>query len=145
MNDKPRSSGAPLCPSAQPQMAGSVVLGIVQGTAREPRLAHLVRPLPVTGEILALSEPVKPTEVFRFAAPCAGSACLHFDVDGASCRLVTRVVELLPAVTDDLPTCRIRPDCRWWQQEGRAACMRCPRIVTETYHPSDVLARAAGE
>lgn len=141
MDERATARPIPLCPSAQPEMAGAVVLGVVQGTAHEPRLAHLVAPLPVSDEILALSAPVRPTEVFRFAAPCAGSACRHFD--GVNCRLVTRVVELLPAVTVALPVCRIRPECRWWQQEGRVACQRCPQVVTETYNPTEQQARAA--
>lgn len=124
----------PLCPSAQPDMEGSVVFGVVGGTAREPRLKYLSEPQPVTDELLELSKPVKPTEVFRFAAPCAGSGCKHFD--GADCRLAKRTVDMQPAVVDKLPACRLRPRCRWWQQEGKSACMRCPMVVTEVRHPT---------
>lgn len=132
---------SPLCPSAQPDMAGSVIFGVVGGTVEEPRLLHLVEPRPVTEELLALSEPVKPTEVFRFAAPCAGRGCLHFD--GSKCQLAVRTVQLVPGVVETLPPCRIRPRCRWWLQEGKAACLRCPVIMTENYHPSEVIALAA--
>jgi hypothetical protein len=132
----------PLCPSAQPGMTGSVAFGVIDGTVEEPRLVHLTRALPVTDELLALSGPVAPTEVFRFAAPCAGNSCQHFD--GNDCRLVTRIVQLLPSVTGgELPPCSLRPTCRWWQQEGKAACARCPQVVTETYAPSADLMRAA--
>jgi hypothetical protein len=131
----------PLCPSAQPDMAGSVVFGVVRGTVEEPHVAYLAEPQPVTQQILALAEPVKPTEIFRFAAPCVGNACKHFD--GLNCRLAARIVRLLPSDVDILPACRLRPNCRWWQQEGKAACMRCPQIVTEIYHPSQQLAQAA--
>lgn len=131
----------PLCPSAQPDMASSVAFGVIQGTVEEPRLVHLTRVLPVTNELLALSGPVAPTEVFRFAAPCAGHSCQHFD--GKDCRLVKRIVQILPSSTSELPSCSLRPTCRWWQQEGKAACMRCPQIVTETYAPSEDLMRAA--
>ncbi|MBA3242408.1 MAG: nitrogen fixation protein [Acidobacteria bacterium] len=137
----PLTKELPLCPSAQPEMAGCVALGAVCGTVEAPRLEHFAKPLPVNDELLALSAPVKPTEVFRFAAPCAGNDCQHFD--GRDCRLVTRVVQILPAAISSLPTCSIRADCRWWQQEGRAACMRCPQIVTECYEPSDEMLRAA--
>jgi len=130
-----------LCPSAQPEMVGSVVLGVVGGTVNEPRVAYLSEPLPVTDELLALSSPVKPTEIFRFAAPCEGNACQHFD--GSNCRLATRIVQLLPAVVEVLPPCRLRPNCRWWQQEGKAACVRCPQIVTQIYHPSEQQRQAA--
>jgi len=126
-----------LCPSARPEMAGAVLHGIVGGTVAAPRVGYLVEPQPVTDALLALANPVSPTEVFRFAAPCAGSACVHFD--GANCRLATRVVELLPSVVDSLPPCRIRPQCRWWQQEGRAACLRCPGVVSETCNASPLI------
>lgn len=130
-----------LCPSAQPTMAESVVFGIVAGTVEQPQLNHLVKPQPVTEELLALAHPVNPTEIFRFAAPCANSACQHFD--GSQCRLATRIVEGLPAVVEQLPPCPIRASCRWWQQEGKAACMRCPQIATETFSPSEQLLQAS--
>ncbi len=141
MKQNTATNAPPLCPSAKPKMEGSVVFGVVGGTVEEPCLAHLVEPQPVTDELLALSGSVTPTEIFRFAAPCAGSACQHFD--GSNCRLATKIVQLLPEVVAGLPPCRLRPNCHWWQQEGKAACMRCPQIVTETYHPSEQLRQAA--
>jgi hypothetical protein len=139
--EKSRIAISPFCPSAQPCMEGSVVLGVVGGTVEEPQVAYLNKPLPVTEDVLALTGPVTPTEVIRFAAPCAAHACQHFD--GAKCRLATRVVNLLPMAVDRLPPCHLRPKCRWWRQEGRAACMRCPIIVTETIGPSDLMRMTA--
>ncbi|HTS71812.1 MAG TPA: nitrogen fixation protein [Terriglobia bacterium] len=130
-----------LCPSAQPEMKGSTVLGVVDGAAGHPELAYLNQPLPVTEEVLRLAGPVKPTEVFRFAAHCEEKACRHFD--GTRCQLATRIVQILPAVTEGLPACIIRPTCRWYQQEGKAACLRCPQVVTQTYEASDDYRRAA--
>jgi hypothetical protein len=141
MPDDPGEIAPPLCPSAQPEMTGSQVIGVIGGTATEPRVLPLREPLAVSEELLRLADPVLPTEVFRFAAPCAGSGCQHF-ADG-ECRLARRVIHILPEVTDRLPPCRIRPDCRWWRQEGRAACLRCPQIVTQTYGPTPDLVRAA--
>jgi hypothetical protein len=130
-----------LCPSAQPHMEGSTVLGVVGGTPERPRLAYLAQPHPVTEQVLALSLPVLPTAVFRFGAPCAGHGCQHFD--GVACRLARRVVQLLPPVVDGLPACHLRPDCRWWQQEGKAACLRCPQVVTDASHPSELYRQVA--
>jgi hypothetical protein len=130
-----------VCPSARPEMAGSVVLGVVGGSVDEPRLRYLAQPQPVTQALLALAAPVEPTEVFRFAAPCAEARCQHFD--GASCRLVTRTVRFVSAVVDTLPQCQLRRDCRWWQQEGREACFRCPQVVTDNYQPSAQVVKAA--
>jgi len=130
-----------LCPSAQADWQDSVAIGVIAGTAEEPRLVHLQNTMPVTDELLALSDPVTPTEVFRFAAPCMCTGCLHFEQQ--KCQLASKIATILPAVTDELPSCSIRPRCRWWQQEGKAACVRCPQVVTDNYNPSDIMRSAA--
>lgn len=130
-----------LCPSAQPEWSDSVVFAIAAGTVEAPQVLHLPEPQSVTQELLALAEPVTPTEVFRFAAPCAEKGCSHFD--GSQCQLVQRIVEGVPPVADILPPCRIRQDCRWWQQEGKEACFRCTQIVTDNFSPSEAVRKAA--
>jgi hypothetical protein len=130
-----------LCPSAQPDMEEARVLGVVGGTPEAPALAYLNERLGVSEELLASTAPVKPTQVFRFAARCQEKACCHFD--GKNCNLATRIVQILPIVAEALPACLIRPECRWYQQEGKAACMRCPQVVTETYNPPEEYQRAA--
>jgi hypothetical protein len=134
-------NSVPLCPSAQTNMDNTVIFGLVGGTVAQPRVNYLSRSIPGTSNILSLAEPVEPAEVFRIAAPCAQHRCQHFG--GEKCRLAERITETLPPVVSDLPPCRIRPHCRWWQEHGRAACVRCPQIVTETYNPSDDLRRVA--
>jgi hypothetical protein len=131
-----------LCPSAQPEIPGSVIFGVIQGTPKDPRLVQLTELQPPTPEILNLAAPLKPTEVFRFAAPCAEFGCRHFD--GHKCQLAGRVVKLLPPVDARLPPCQIRQSCRWWHQEGKAACMRCPMIVTESETESEAMLEVAG-
>jgi hypothetical protein len=130
-----------MCPSAQPEMEGSLAFGVVGGTAEDPRVAWIEKPVPVTGDLLALTGEVPATRVLRIAAPCQENACCHFD--GTDCRLATKLVQLMPAVAESLPPCRIRPDCRWFQQEGRAACAVCPQIVTYSVNPSEKLVEAA--
>ncbi len=49
----------------------------------------------------------------------------------------------MPAVDSGPSACRIRPTCRWFTQEGKAACMRCPQIVTFSVNPTDQLSLAA--
>jgi hypothetical protein len=129
------------CPSAQPDLHRGVVVGVVGGTPREPRVVYLADPVPVTTELLDLARPVHPTEVFRMGAPCAGTGCRHYD--GARCTLVRRVVAEIPAVASTPPPCRLRPRCRWWHEEGAAACTRCPLIVTEQPNPTPAMAHAA--
>ena len=119
----------PVCPSARPDWKGARIIGVVAGTVAEPRVRYLDRALPVIDEVLEMASPAAPTEVFRFAAPCAKGACGHFR--GNCCHLVEKVVAELPPVTRELPECSIRESCRWFSQEGAPACWRCPRIVTD--------------
>jgi len=140
-NIAPAPQKALLCPSAQPDMEGAWVLGVISGSAEQSQVAYLNRNVPVTAGLLAAAAPLKPTEVFRFAAHCEENKCRHFD--GSHCQLATRIVQILPAVTDGLPPCLIRAECRWFQQEGKAACMRCPQVVTESYEPDEDFKRAA--
>jgi hypothetical protein len=129
------------CPSAQPDMENCRVLGVVGGTANAAQVAYVNEHVPASPELLARSAPLKPTEVFRLAAHCEGKACRHFD--GTNCNLATRIVQILPAVVDSLPACAIRSNCRLYQQEGRAACLRCPQVITESFEPSEEFIRAA--
>ncbi|HEX2165406.1 MAG TPA: nitrogen fixation protein [Thermoanaerobaculia bacterium] len=108
------------------------VLGAVDRSGAEARIVYLRAPAPVTDELLALAGPLSPTRVFRFAAPCAGHGCQHFD--GTDCRLAKRIVREMPAAVEEIAVCALRPACRWWKQEGAAACRRCPMIVTESDH-----------
>lgn len=131
-----------LCPSAQPGMENCRILGVVDHEAPTPRLVYLNQPMPATDEVLALAAPLKPTEVFRLSATCQEHKCPHFD--GADCRLATRIVQILPAVVDELPPCTIRKDCRWFSQEGGAACRRCPEVTTVSYDLSPTMREVSG-
>jgi hypothetical protein len=122
-------------------MKGALIIGVRQEIAGTPQIAYLQKPVPATSDLLDLAESVHPAEVLRFAAPCEEKACRHFD--GTDCRLATRIVQILPATVNTLPPCTIRSTCRWFRQEGHAACFRCPQIVTEVDHPSPELIRAA--
>jgi hypothetical protein len=132
-----------LCPSAQPDWEGARVIGVVGGTPERPETAYLDQAQPVTQEILDLAGPVAPAEVFRFAAPCANSACGHYDGAEHKCRLAEKTVRWVEQAVDNLPKCSIRASCRWWQQEGPAACRRCPQVVTINFAPSRAMRDAA--
>jgi hypothetical protein len=131
-----------LCPSAQPGMDNCRVLGVVQQDGPTARVVYLNQLVPASQEILDLAAPLKPTEVYRLAATCAEGKCPHFD--GSDCRLATRVVKILPAVVDTLPPCLIRKDCRWYSQEGGAACQRCPEVTTISYDLSERVREVSG-
>jgi hypothetical protein len=138
---RPKEPADLLCPSAQPDWKNAVAIGVVRGTAEAPRVTNLDAPVRVTDALLKLADPVAPTEVFRFAATCINDSCRHYG--GGACRLAEKVVSMLAPVTGQLPYCTIRVDCRWFHQEGREACMRCPQVVTDNVYPSADMRRAA--
>jgi hypothetical protein len=133
---------AKLCPSAQPGMDRCQVLGVVDRDGPRPMVLYLKAPMAATPDVLAMSGPLKPTEVFRLSATCAEHGCPHYD--GRDCQLATRVVAMLPPVVDGLPPCTIRKECRWFSQEGGAACQRCPGVMTVTHDVSEHTQRVSG-
>jgi hypothetical protein len=135
------ASGCLSCPSAHPDTEGAVIFGVAGGTVEEPRVGYLERPVTPTPDLLALTAPANPAAVFRFGGRCAESACQHFAA--SHCTLGDRLVQLLPVVSERLPACALRPTCRWWHEQGVAACRRCPQVVTESHAPAAALARAA--
>jgi hypothetical protein len=117
------------------------VFGVISGTPGEPRIAYLkaeavidVAALPDTGALAV-------TEVFRFAARCEEDRCSQFE-DGR-CSLGHRIVHGVDAVVDALPSCTIRDTCRWYAEQGRPACLRCPQVITLIPQGRDKLSRAA--
>lgn len=135
--DRHRIADKTLCPSSLPELPNSKIFGVVEGTIAMPKVTYLSEPLPATPALLAAASPAEPTEVFRIAAPCIVGGCQHFSE--GQCQLAQRIVSRLPEVTDSLPDCPIRSDCRWWQQEGKQACLRCPQLVRLSYEASPTL------
>jgi hypothetical protein len=130
------------CPSAQPGMGDVQILGVISRDGDEPRLAYLDETLPATPATLELAAPLDVSQVFRLSARCEEKKCTHFD--GVDCQLAVRIARMLPEVVDQLPPCNIRRDCRWFRQEGRAACLRCPQLMTGNHEADALLQEVAG-
>lgn len=116
------------CPSAQPDMTEARVLGIVGGTVEQPRVDYLKKEAEVSAADLQAIGGRDLTQVLRFSARCESHRCGQFK-DGR-CSLASRIVQGLAPVVDSLPPCQIRATCRWYAEEGREACLRCPQVVT---------------
>lgn len=129
------------CPSAQPDMEGSRIFGILDGTSEQPRIAYLDAGAEIAPELALGLKEVLPTEIFRYAARCEEARCSHFD--GIHCTLARRLRVVLPAVTTALPVCTVRSTCRWYAEEGGEICLRCPQIVTMNVGSDDAALRAA--
>lgn len=129
------------CPSGQPDMQDAHIFGVIAGTPAEPRVAYLKRTAEVTLEMMAQLEGLDPTRVFRYSARCENGRCAQYE-DGR-CSLARRIVAQLQPVVSDLPSCQIRATCRWFKEEGGAACLRCPQVVTLTPSGQNALRHAA--
>jgi hypothetical protein len=130
------------CPSAQVGAKDARIFGMLTGAPDARRVGYLSETQPISEKLLALSGPAKPTVLFRIAAPCAMSGCKHFD--GNACMLAQRIVKGLAPVVNALPSCQIRPTCRWFRQEGRSACVRCPQVITDKSNATLEEKRIAG-
>ena len=123
------------CPSAQATADGARVFGVVTGTPDEHRVGYLTETQPLSDELLAIAGSAKPTQLFRIAGTCSGDGCKHFKEN--ACSLAKRIVDGVPAVVNGLPACMIRSTCRWFRQEGKEACFRCPQVMTDKANASD--------
>jgi hypothetical protein len=122
-------------------MEGARVFGLIDGDAAESRIAYLSRDSVVELSRVAALGDVAPTEVFRFSAKCEEHRCSHFD--GNICTLASRLRGVLEPVVDSLPACTVRASCRWYAEQGREICLRCPQIVTLNASSSDDVLRQA--
>ena len=122
-------------------MPGARAIGVISGSAEEPRIAYLKATARVPDSVFAGLGALQPTQVFRFAARCEEHRCGHFD--GKRCTLGERIVKMLDPVVDALPSCQIRSTCRWHAEQGDAACRRCPQVVTMIPRADNKLNRAA--
>jgi hypothetical protein len=111
-----------------------VIWGIAAGSPEQPQVVP-VPPEPFTEAHAQAALPATPREVFRLAATCVKGGCPHWrteqpgaEGDGA-CSLVQRVRAGFPEVRPQ--QCGIRLVCRWFAQEGLAACRACPGVVTD--------------
>ena len=129
------------CPSAQPDMEAARIIGVVTGSPGFPTIAYVEQGVRVDESVAGALGVLDRTEVFRFAAKCESGRCLHF-ADGR-CSLARRIVDQLPEVVDLLPRCQIRATCRWFAEQGGAACRRCPQVLTRIPKADDALNRAA--
>jgi hypothetical protein len=120
----------PFCPSAQPFQKNSIIFATIDNSSGAPEVSYLESPVEVTGATSVMMESIhRPTRLFRFAAPCERLGCANWS--GNNCRVAERLVQILPAVTDSLPACVLRLECRWFEQEGVPACLRCPMVMTD--------------
>ena len=127
------------CPSADAQ-PGALVIGMRRA---DGTIGYLRDRLEATPDFVdAIRAAGTADTQFRFAGPCARSGCGHWrdddtaadaGADAGHCGLIGRLRDVVPGelLADTLPRCTIRASCRWFAQDGAAACRVCP-LVTRT-------------
>lgn len=121
------------CPSSYPEGIDANVFAVVVGSVNEPEVKYLKQPIDVTDELLASTAPASPTEVFRFSSQCIEKKCWHFNADTEKCTLAERTIEFSNPKLTNLAACAIRKTCVWWNQHGKAVCVRCSQVVRDGY------------
>ncbi|RLK61712.1 hypothetical protein [Actinokineospora cianjurensis] len=140
------------CPSGQ-ATPGATLLGIMGPGGRVVFTPHGPTLTPSLRTHLQSqvdqSHPGAPLESrYRFATPCATKGCAFWD---GTCRALDAAHDTYPTPdtpassnssgghrapadpshsVENLPHCGIRDTCRWWSQEGPAACAVCPQVRT---------------
>jgi hypothetical protein len=118
-----------LCPSARCE-PDALLLGFINssGTVAYIRPALKIDP----GFVAKVRTSRRAEDRFRFAAPCAKDACIHWK--GAKCGVIDKAISAAEAVPSYGYTgratekCGVRSRCRWFTQSGFQACEVCPFV-----------------
>jgi hypothetical protein len=119
------TDGALTCPSSH-GAPGNLLIGIVAG---DGSVMAVRPPLPVDETFVdqARHASERPPEArFRFAGPCETNSCRQWT--GSRCA-VGDIAAATHRGPQPLQPCAIRPTCRWWAQNGAAACRGCTLVV----------------
>jgi hypothetical protein len=118
-----------MCPSTTVGNS-TVFLGMITPARR---VAYVTPQMPIDSVLDTLDRSAGALERrYRFAGPCVTSKCGFWtgELCGLGARLVASYQETGgPSI--DLPKCAIRRSCRWFAEQGPAACSPCSYVVTE--------------
>ena len=119
-----------LCPSARAE-PGATLLGVI---GVDGQVAYLKTKLEIDQDFIdEASEYGAPEERFRFSGKCVEGKCMQWDNGASRCGVLDGVAPLLGRGDAEAPLqpCVIRGACRWFRQDGAAACRICPGVITE--------------
>jgi hypothetical protein len=123
------------CPSA-PCQTGSEILGAIDGNGE---LRRLREEFVVDAEFVSAAYTPgsrSPTKRFRFVSACVEQGCAQWKGDhcGVAARIVAQYSQEVAAPDEssfELTKCRIRPECRWFSERGKMACLACKYVITD--------------
>ncbi|MDB5282471.1 MAG: hypothetical protein JWO06_1546 [Bacteroidota bacterium] len=120
-----------LCPSSK-CAEGSKLIGLVK---EDGHVDMLETPLEITEDFIkAAAEGRNPQSRFRFSNNCVQGACKQWT--GSRCGVVDGILDHVAqgktkVEVQAIKDCAIRPVCRWYNQNGLAACEICPLVITD--------------
>jgi hypothetical protein len=120
-----------MCPSTTASNS-TVFLGMIMPTGK---VAYVTPEVPSATVLSTLEESGTPLESqYRFAGPCVTSKCGFWT--GEHCGLGAKLAESYQSANlpdpESLPKCAIRRTCRWFAEQGPAACSPCSYVVTDS-------------
>lgn len=118
-----------MCPSSKASI-GAKLLGVRQN---DGTIAILPKPL-LIDELFTKNavNNSSPGRQFRFTNKCLESGCKQWK--GNRCNVSDQIITAIDILSSntELPVCDIRPQCRWFIQNGTDACKVCPIVISET-------------
>lgn len=117
------------CPSGDPNAPETVVLGVQSYERGE--VTYLAQPIPAAEALSLVPEGIAPSRILRFASHCDAKCSNRV---GDDCGLINRMLAIPVAAAESgeaaVPRCHLRAHCKWWEQVGTQACLRCPAVST---------------
>ncbi|GAB2958449.1 hypothetical protein GCM10027280_54000 [Micromonospora polyrhachis] len=138
MSDESRRADPPerMCPST-PRENATVFLGMITPAGR---VAYVTPAVPAQvvlddqADAADQDKPAGPVEArYRLAGPCVTTSCGFWTGDhcGLGARLSASYQETVTQQETGLPRCAIRRSCRWFAEQGPAACGPCSHVITD--------------
>lgn len=132
MTDAARAADPPerMCPST-PAANATVFLGMITPAGR---VAYVTPAMPAEVALAAAGNSGAPVESrYRLAGPCVTTSCGFWTGEhcGLGARLAASYAATAAPAEPELPKCAIRRTCRWFAEQGPAACPACSHVVTD--------------
>ncbi|MGW4498580.1 hypothetical protein ACWENR_08175 [Micromonospora sp. NPDC004336] len=120
-----------MCPST-PAANATVFLGMITPAGR---VAYVTPPLPAEVALAQAGPGAAVESTYRLAGPCVTARCGFWTGEhcGLGERLVASYRETAGTREAALPRCAIRRTCRWYAEQGAAACAACSHVVTDAH------------
>lgn len=118
------------CPSAECS-SGNWLFGLVRG---DGTVGRLTPPVKIDKEFVDIANLGRdPQKRFRFVGDCVEKRCEHWNEK--KCQIAKQIVTAIESDVAQEPIrepqkCSFRPECRWFSQEGWAACGVCLHVIT---------------